>query len=130
MLVLGASGMLGNAVLRLFCQSPGFSVVGSARSAKAVNLLPTEYRRKVISGVDVEDTAELERLFSRTRPAVVINCVGIVKQLPEANDPLVAISINSMLPHRLRRLCKQFGSRLVQISTDCVFAGTRGGYRE
>lgn len=129
-LVLGASGMLGNAVLRLFAQSDGYSAVGSARSAGVLRVLPPEMRDRVICGVDVENVDSLTRLFAATRPDVVINCIGLVKQLAEADDPLAAIPINALLPHRLARLCDVAGARLIHMSTDCVFAGTKGMYRE
>ena len=129
-LVLGVSGMLGNAVLRVFAQGHAYSVVGSARSEGVLRLLPPELREQVICGVDVENTDSLVRLFTLTRPDVVINCIGLVKQLAEADDPLAAIPINSLLPHRLARLCDMAGARLIHMSTDCVFAGTRGMYGE
>ena len=129
-LVLGASGMLGNAVLRLFAQSDGYSAVGSARSAGVLRVLPPELRDRVICGVDVENVDSLTRLFAATRPDVVINCIGLVKQMAEADDPLAAIPINALLPHRLARLCDVAGARLIHMSTDCVFAGTKGMYRE
>ena len=129
-LVLGASGMLGNAVLRLFAQSPGYSAVGSARSAGVLRLLPQELRDRVICGVDVENIDSLTRLFASTRPDIVINCIGVVKQLAEADDPLTAIPINALLPHRLARLCEVARARLIHVSTDCVYAGTKGMYRE
>ena len=60
----------------------------------------------------------------------MINCVGLVKQLAEANDPLSALPINALFPHRLARLCGLVNARLVHISTDCVFSGRQGGYTE
>lgn len=129
-LVLGASGMLGNAVLRLFAQSPGFEVLGSARSVHALLLLPTALASRLICGVDVENFDSLTGLFAKTRPNVVINCIGLVKQLAEADDPLAAIPINALLPHRLARLCELSGARMVHISTDCVFSGSKGMYTE
>lgn len=129
-LVLGASGMLGNAVLRFFDQSEGYAVMGSARSAGVLRLLPERLHEKVICGVDVENTDSLARLFAQSRPDVVINCIGLVKQLAEADDPLAAIPINALLPHRLARLCDVAGARLVHMSTDCVFSGAKGGYVE
>jgi len=129
-LVLGASGMLGNAVLRLFAQSAGYEVVASARSTSALRLLPEELSDRVICGVDVENMDSLMSLFAKTRPDVVINCIGLVKQLAEADDPLAAIPINALLPHRLARLCDVAGARLVHMSTDCVFSGTKGMYTE
>ena len=130
LLVLGATGMLGNAMLRIFADSPGFDAVGSARSPAGVRLLPERLRARVHTGVDVENADALARLFDSVRPQVVVNCVGLVKQLADAEDPLAALPINALLPHRLSRLCALVGARLVHVSTDCVFAGTRGGYTE
>jgi dTDP-4-dehydrorhamnose reductase len=129
-LVLGASGMLGNAVLRFFAQSPGFSPRGSVRSVKALNLLPEALHGRVICGVDAENADSLRNAFVQARPDVVINCVGLVKQLADGDDPLAAIPINSLLPHRLARLCGDAGARLIHVSTDCVFNGAKGMYRE
>lgn len=129
-LVLGASGMLGNAVLRLFAQSPGYEVFGSVRSSAASRLLPDDLQAKIINGVDVENADSLMRLFGIACPEIVINCVGLVKQLAEADDPLAAIPLNALLPHRLARLCEVAGARLVHMSTDCVFSGNQGMYTE
>jgi dTDP-4-dehydrorhamnose reductase len=85
---------------------------------------------RVIAGVDVENIDSLTRLFAVVQPDVIINCVGLVKQLAEADDPLAAIPINSLLPHRLARLCEVAGARLVHIGTDCVFSGAKGMYTE
>jgi dTDP-4-dehydrorhamnose reductase len=129
LLVLGASGMLGNAVLRLFAASPGFEVRGAARSAVPAGASDI-LRERVVTGIDVESPDALVRIFAEVRPDVVINCVGLVKQLAEANDPLRAVAINALLPHRLARLCEAAGARLIHVSTDCVFTGERGNYTE
>ncbi|MBC7489698.1 MAG: SDR family oxidoreductase [Glaciimonas sp.] len=129
-LVLGANGMLGNAVLRLFAQSAGYKVAGSARSTSALRLLPANLSDRLICGVDVENMDSLISLFTTVRPDVVINCIGLVKQLADANDPLAAIPINALLPHRLARLCGMANARLVHMSTDCIFSGTKGLYTE
>lgn len=129
-LVLGATGMLGNAVLRLFAQSAGYESIGSARSTGSLRLLPADLSDRVICDVDVEDMDNLISLFTKTRPDVVINCIGLVKQLAEADDPLAAIPINALLPHRLARLCGLTGARLVHMSTDCIFSGAKGLYTE
>lgn len=129
-LVLGASGMLGHAALRLFAASAGFEAFGSARSAAALRALDPGLHSRIVTGIDVENVDSLARLLDRVRPQVVINAIGLVKQLAEADDPLQAIPINALLPHRLARLCALAGARLVHVSTDCVFTGTRGNYRE
>ncbi len=129
-LVLGATGMLGNAVLRVFAQSKTYEVMASVRSTSALRLLPAELSNRVICGVDVEQVDSLTSLFAKARPDVVINCIGLVKQLAEAEDPLAAIPINALLPHRLARLCDVAGARLIHVSTDCVFSGANGMYTE
>jgi dTDP-4-dehydrorhamnose reductase len=129
-LVLGASGMLGNAVFRLFAQSPGFFTMGSLRSTNLLHYMAKELHNRVICGVDVENIDSLTGLFAKLRPDVVINCIGLVKQLAAADDPLAVIPVNALLPHRLARLCDVAGARLVHISTDCVFSGAKGMYTE
>jgi dTDP-4-dehydrorhamnose reductase len=129
-LVLGASGMLGNAVFRFFSCSRGHAATGTVRSSSALKLLPEELRGQIVSGVEIYDLDGLTKLFERVKPDVVINCVGLVKQLPGADDPLTAIPMNALLPHRLLAMCKVAGARLIHISTDCVFDGARGMYRE
>jgi dTDP-4-dehydrorhamnose reductase len=129
-LVLGASGMLGNAALRLLSGSASFEATGTVRSGAALRQLPADLQARVLVGVDVENADSLASAFARARPDVVINCVGVVKQLAEADDPLTAIPINSLLPHRLARLAAVAGARLVHVSTDCVFSGTKGLYTE
>lgn len=122
--------MLGNAVLRLFAQRPEYQVFGSVRSHAARRLLPYDMHPNVIAGVDVENIDSLTHLFAVVHPDVVINCVGLVKQLAKADDPLAAIPINALLPHRLARLCEVAGARLVHMGTDCVFSGAKGMYTE
>lgn len=129
-LVLGANGMLGNAILRLFAESAGYTVFGTVRSPAVVRFLPSSLRHCVITGVDVENNDSLIRLFAELHPDIVINCVGLVKQLTAGDDPLAAIAINALLPHRLARMCEMGGARLVQIGTDCVFTGVKGCYIE
>lgn len=131
LLVLGASGMLGNAALRVFAADARFEVFGSLRSAGVVKTLQAKApAAQFVAGVDVESLDSLTRLFAQVQPDVVINCIGVVKQLAEADDPLTAIPINALLPHRLARLAQVAGARLVHVSTDCVFSGKKGGYVE
>jgi dTDP-4-dehydrorhamnose reductase len=129
-LVLGASGMLGNAVLRYFAEHTEHVAIGSVRTEGARGMLPLNVQDCVVAAGSVDDPDMLTRLIDRTKPTVVINCVGLVKQLENGNDPLSAIPINSILPHRLARLCSLVGARLVHLSTDCVFSGAKGMYLE
>ena len=85
---------------------------------------------RVIDGVDVSSDDALERVFSLARPDVVINAVGIVKQRQDASDAVQSIAINALLPHRLAAICGSSGARLIHLSTDCVYTGSRGSYSE
>lgn len=129
-MVLGVSGMLGNAVYRVLSANPDLNVYGTARSEGSLKHFSTSQAEKIVPGVDVESQDSLIKAFGTVRPDVVINCVGLVKQLADANDPLQAVPINTLLPHRLAALCKAASARLIHISTDCVFSGEKGGYLE
>jgi dTDP-4-dehydrorhamnose reductase len=117
-------------MFQVFSETPQFQVFGSARSESARRHFPEQLQRQILCGVDVENQDALTRIFGLVRPDVVINCVGLVKQLADVDDPMYTIPINSLLPHRLSALCKVAGARLVHISTDCVFSGAKGGYVE
>lgn len=129
-LVLGVTGMLGNAVFRVFSEDPAHETWGTMRGQGALQHFPRASHTSLISGVDVLDLDVLISVMDKVRPDVVINCVGLIKQLADAKDPLTALPINAMLPHRLARLCGLSGARLIHVSTDCVFAGRKGGYLE
>jgi len=129
-LVLGASGMLGNAVLRMLSQIDGYIVTGTIRSEQTIDLLPKKVRNLVVCGIDADNQDSLLRLFKEVRPDVVINCTGLVKQLTDVSNPLIALPINSLFPHRLAHICALSGARLVHMSTDCVFTGKKGMYTE
>lgn len=129
-LILGASGMLGNAMLRLFAADSTHEVWGTVRSAASHKYFAPAIAERLLSGVDVDDVDTLLRAFAEVRPEVVINCIGVVKQLAGADDPLLVLPINTLLPHRLARMCAMVGARLIHVSTDCVFNGRKGGYRE
>lgn len=129
-LILGASGMLGHAMFRTLSAGNEHLVFGTLRSDGARRFFAEEHQQKLISGIDAEDQDALVRVFSHVRPDAVVNCIGLVKQLADAEDPLVALPVNALLPHRLARLCALANARFVQVSTDCVFSGRKGLYLE
>lgn len=129
-LVLGVSGMLGNAMVNVFSQDPSYEVWGTLRSASAQRYFVEEQRQRMLVGIDVLDHDALVRALDTVRPDVVINCVGLIKQLADAKDPLSTLPVNAMFPHRLARLCGLAGIRVIHVSTDCVFSGKKGLYTE
>ena len=129
-LILGVTGMLGNTLFRYLAEDKSIGVYGTARTENAFQYFPNELSTQLIVGVDVENNESLINVFKEVQPDIVVNCIGLVKQLAEAKDPLLTIPINSLFPHRLAALCKIAGARLIHISTDCVFSGTKGNYLE
>jgi len=130
LLVMGANGMLGNAMIRVLAEHGEHEVFGTLQLADIPQVFPAEIAARLLTDIDVDKQDVLAGVFDRIHPDVVINCVGLIKQLASADDPLLAIPLNSLLPHRLARLCDVAGARLIHISTDCVFSGERGAYQE
>lgn len=130
-LILGGTGMLGHVLLRYFINT-GNEVYATSRDISRVSKMfaPCLATHFVQENIDGDNPGLINRLLERIKPSMVINCIGIVKQLPIANDPLIAISINSLLPHRIARACCDASIRMIHISTDCVFNGKKGMYTE
>ncbi len=128
-LILGAGGMLGHKLLQILAQT--FDVRATCRS------VPDGLRRfdwfdeqTLITGTDAADLAPFEQAIKKFEPDVVINAIGVIKQIPSAKDVINTLEINSIFPQRLARLAGEYGFRLIQISTDCVFSGKTGYYSE
>lgn len=129
-LVFGASGMIGSSVFRVLSEKEDWQVWGTLRSDSSKRFFPALLFSRLIPNVDVTSHDALVRVFAQVQPDVVVNCIGLTKHHREAGDPLLAIPLNALLPHRMADLCALAGARLVHVSTDCVFAGTKGGYVE
>lgn len=78
---------------------------------------------------DVEDTAAIAKALGEFSPEVVINCVGMLVK-DSQNKPGAAAFINGYFPHYLEKLGRETGFRLLHLSTDCVFSGSKGAYSE
>lgn len=129
-LVVGASGMIGSTVLRVLSENSDWEVLGSVRDESVKRFFSASIAKRLVAGIDVEHQDSLVKILDQIRPNVVVNCAGLTKHKPEAENPLVSIPINTLMPHRLAGLCKLVGARLIHISTDCVFSGEKGGYIE
>src|SRR5690606_17708 len=123
-------GMLGSSVFRCFHASKSFETTATVRNPAVLAFFSPDETSKIRVNVDVLDSDVLISLMDTIRPDVVINCVGLIKQLPSSNDPLVALPVNALFPHRLARIGALGGARLIHDSTACVFSGSKGNYSE
>ncbi|WP_224983488.1 dTDP-4-dehydrorhamnose reductase family protein [Geomonas agri] len=130
-LILGSTGMLGHTLLTKLSRRASLEVYGTARSREGLDCwFAPHLIERIRPGVDADNFDSVLRVLGEVRPDVVVNCIGIIKQLPVAKDPVISIGINALFPNRLALACKVAGARLIHISTDCVFRGDRGGYTE
>lgn len=128
-LILGATGMLGHKLMQVL--SKEHTVTGTVRRDASVFAdHPVLSSMDIIGNVSAENVGTIRAAIETANPDVVINCIGIVKQLPAAHDPLQSISINALFPHQLAKICRQKKIRLIHMSTDCVFSGRKGNYSE
>ena len=128
-LIFGGSGMLGHQLFKYLKNS--YDVRTTLRQEtlayKEFNIFNST---NAYSGVDVRSTGKLKKIFIEYHPDIVINAVGIIKQLPSAKESIPSIEINSLFPHQLALLCKVNNAKMIHVSTDCVFSGKKGNYRE
>jgi len=120
-IVLGANGMAGHVITTgLRGDINNYNVISVARSS-------SEIKPTII--LDVSNFVGLKSLIDSSNPDVIINCIGLLNKTAE-NNPDQAILINSYLPHFLVSTCKNTKTKVIHISTDCVFSGEEGSYVE
>lgn len=109
--VFGGKGMAGHMIVA-YLQQQGHTVTALDRSH-----------------VDVENPKEVHAVLRAVDADFVINCVGLL--VKESNEhPDRAALINSWFPHALEQFFKNSLTRIVHLSTDCVFDGAKGNYVE
>jgi dTDP-4-dehydrorhamnose reductase len=120
-IVLGSAGMAGHVLTKMLKDNfDELEVIDVSRGNKQTR--PTV-------NLDVTDFSSLRELISKEAPDFVVNCTGILNKSAEDN-PDIAILLNSYLPHFLEAITRHSETRIIHISTDCVFSGKRGGYNE
>lgn len=122
LLILGAAGMAGHAAYIYLKETGKYEIATVCRSGK---IEPDSYE------LDVYDTKQLAQIIEQEKPNVVINCIGILIKGAKTN-PANAIYINAYFPHKLSDILHKAvsGSKVIHISTDCVFSGKKGNYRD
>lgn len=131
-LVLGGGGMLGHKMFQVLGHRypDTWCTLRERRNHSPLGQMALFQSAKVVDGLDAANLEALERLVREIRPAVIVNCIGVIKQRPEAQDVIGSITVNALLPHRLARVASEWDGRLIHFSTDCVFSGRKGQYRE
>jgi len=128
-LILGGAGMLGHQLWRhLYPNHETWVTLRKPAAEYAQFGLFGDGRAFQVDSILKESA--LATALEKAAPEVVLNCVGIIKQLPGERDPELSIAVNSLFPHQLARHCASAGARMIHFSTDCVFSGHQGNYNE
>ena len=124
--------MLGHKAFEVLNLNSKYKVFGSLRNANDIKKYYSDSKNSsnIFSNVDALNPESAFNLIEKLNPDIILNCIGIIKQLKEALDPVLSIEINSLFPHKLAKHIKNSKTRLIHISTDCVFSGDRGNYKE
>jgi dTDP-4-dehydrorhamnose reductase len=127
-LVLGAAGLLGNAVFRVMSERTEWGVCGTVRSPAAREYFTPELAARLRTVEDLTRYSELASVLDGYSPDVVVNCVAP----PKASfaDLQKALAVFAVFPQQLAHLCRLRRVRLVHVSSDGVFSGARGAYTE
>jgi dTDP-4-dehydrorhamnose reductase len=128
-LVFGGDGMLGHALVRSWRERHELSVTFRQDEA-AYRHLRAFAGATALHGVDARNLQDVIGAVAQARPDAVVNAIGIVKQRATAKESIPSLEVNALFPHRLSEVCRVAGARLVHLSTDCVFSGAKGRYRE
>lgn len=126
-LLLGAGGMIGNGIAKIF----------SEQKLNFVGTVSGNYQRTTLSDFPAINLTIHENLPSvvtdilrKIRPTHVVNCIGIIKPADNLTATKQLYLINSAFPQVLVSVCGARRIRLIHMSTDCVFSGARGAYKE
>ena len=118
-LIFGAHGMLGHVAARYLAETGVYRVMKCVRNARAADEI----------SADVTDSGRVREILEQQRPDIVLNCVGMLIKAC-ADDPALAIMVNSYFPQFLAKCGRELGFKLVHVSTDCVFSGKKGSYAD
>lgn len=128
-LIIGATGMLGHDCCEHFLKFNSYEVYATCRNYEDLAIESHE-NLQVYDDVDILVFERIKELILSIKPDLVINCAGAIKQKEIGINPIQAIEINGLFPHKLTTLAEDLNFKLVLVSTDCVFNGKKGMYTE
>ena len=131
-LILGSNGLLGNTITKYFLQKEDIQTYASIRDYSKLELFNNKYHKNFLIINDVLDFGETKKTLKKIKPDILINCLGITNKenLLKPSQIENCISINSLFPHMLQRICSELGTRIIHFSSDCIFSGRKGFYSE
>jgi dTDP-4-dehydrorhamnose reductase len=129
-LILGGDGMLGHQLMKHLSANGHDVKVTLRQPLAAYREFHLFHPENAFAGIDVRCLDGIAEVFGHWQPQAVVNAVGIVKQRPSSKELMPSVEINALFPHKLAALCRIAGIHMVHMSTDCIFAGKRGNYRE
>lgn len=123
-LILGANGLIGNGITN-YLKTKNLRIFAGIRSKEKAysKKISFVFYKNLNSKKSIND---IEKLIKKINPDYVINCLGITKHIKSKNQNL----LNIYLPEIMLKLKKKFYFNLIHITTDCVFDGKKGNYRE
>ncbi|MBC7796375.1 MAG: SDR family oxidoreductase [Pyrinomonadaceae bacterium] len=128
-LILGGNGMLGHKLVQNWRErfDVWTTLRGSFNDVKRFGFFD---ENQTLSRVEAQKFDSIIEAFEIVRPNVIVNCIGIIKQLPSSKNIVSTLEVNAIFPQRLAKLAQTQNARLITLSTDCVFSGERGNYGE
>ena len=131
-IVLGSSGLIGNTITKFFLNQSKYETFGILRDLEKISFFDNRYHKNFIHIDNILDFEKFEKILIKSKPKLIINCLGITNKFLKNNFKSVeeSIKINALFPHRLHEICSKIDVRLIHLSTDCVFSGRKGSYKE
>lgn len=129
-LILGSTGLLGSALLKYFSKKNNFKCYGGIRK-KSDTIKLKNIKNIKLYKINYKKKRDIIKVFNQIKPDLIVNCIGVIKQLVQKKKVSEILRVNSVLPHYFAQIVNlQKKIRLIHFSTDCVFSGTKGKYRE
>lgn len=129
-LILGSSGMLGHTLVRYLISKNNLDIAFTLRNEIQIIKFKKIFKSESFYTFEADNMEEFESIISDFKPNLCINCIGIINKKFDSKNNIQNIKINSLLPHYLATICSKYNSKFIHISTDCVFSGKKGNYKE
>ncbi len=129
-LVFGSTGMLGHTLIKYLQNQNSLEVEFTVRDKTKQKICQKIFGKEANFLFDADHPESALDAIRTFQPNICINCLGLIKQKDDSKNYLKSIRINSLIPHIISEYCREYDSKLIHISTDCVYSGRKGNYSE